>query len=212
MTTIPNTDTALLLIDVQNGFLHEDGLVARMAGGTLPKSSAATIEPLIRTIAAARAQDVPIIYTQHAWQPDFSDAGPIGELYTTEMLPHLKTLVVGSWEAEIYDPVAPAPEDELLPKNRYDAFLGTRLEQLLTRMGVQNLVVGGLVTSGCVESTVRDAAMRDYRVFLVGDAIGDIDTDVHEDALARMGLLFGRLVTAEDVEAAWTGAREAVTA
>src|SRR5262249_6378357 len=128
------------------------------------------------------------------------------------MLPHLKTLVVGSWEAEIFDPVAPAPEDEMLPKNRYDAFLGTRLEQLLTRMCVQNLVVGGLVTSGCVESTVRDAAMRDYRVFLVGDAIGDIDTAVHEDGLARMARLFGRLVSADDVAAAWAGAREAVTA
>jgi ureidoacrylate peracid hydrolase len=208
MTTIPTTDTALLLIDVQNGFLHEDGLVARMAGGTLPESSAATIEPLIRTIAAARAQGIPIIYTQHAWQPDLADAGPIGELYTAEMLPHLGTLVVGSWEAEIFDPVAPAPGDELVPKNRYDAFLGTRLEQLLTRMGVQSLVVGGLVTSGCVESTVRDAAMRDYRIFLVGDAIGDIDTAVHDDALARMARMFGRLVGSEDVAAAWAGARE----
>lgn len=208
MTPIPTTDTALLLIDVQNGFLHDEGLVARMSGGTLPETSAATIEPLIATIAAARAHGIPIIYTQHAFRPDFSDAGPIGELYTDDMEPHLRTLIVGSWEAEIFDAVAPAPEDEIIPKNRYDAFLGTRLEQLLTRLGIRNLVVGGLVTAGCVESTVRDAAMRDYRVFLVGDAIGDIETEVHEEGLARLSRMFGRLVSSEDIAAAWTGVPE----
>jgi ureidoacrylate peracid hydrolase len=97
----------------------------------------------------------------------------------------------------------PAPEDVLLPKNRYDAFLGTPLEQLLTRLRVTNLVVGGLVTSCCVESTVRDAAMRDYRVYLVGDAIGDAADDVHEQALARMGRMFGRLTSSEELAAAW---------
>jgi ureidoacrylate peracid hydrolase len=213
---IPTTDTALLLIDVQNGFLHEDGLVARMAGGTLPETSAATIEPLIATLAAARAQGIPIIYTKHQWRPDFGDAGPLGELisesYEPEQIAELRTLVTGSWEIEIFDPLAPAPEDHIVPKNRYDAFLGTTLEQLLTRLGTRNLVVAGLVTSVCVESTARDAAMRDYRVFLVGDAIGDVETDVHTEALARLGRMFGRVVTSAEVAEAWAGARAEVAA
>lgn len=206
---IPIQDTALLLIDVQNGFLHPDGMVARMAGGALPETSAAAIAPLARTISAARAAGVPIIYTQHAWRADLSDAGFTGEVIqrslaqTPEALKEVASLSVGSWEAEILDELAPAPEDHVVPKNRYDAFLGTPLEQLLTRLGIRTLVVGGLVTSCCVESTVRDAAMRDYRVLLVGDAIGDIETAVHEDALARMARMFGLLVSSDDVAAAW---------
>jgi ureidoacrylate peracid hydrolase len=206
---IPTQDAALLLIDVQNGFLHPNGMAARMAGGTLPDASASTIEPLARTIAAARAAGVPIIYTQHAWRADLSDAGFTGEVIarsfaqTPQALEEVRTLTVGSWEAEILDELAPEPGDHIVPKNRYDAFLGTPLEQLLTRLGIRTLVVGGLVTSCCVESTVRDAAMRDYRVLLVGDAIGDVDTAVHVDALARMARMFGHLVASEDVADAW---------
>lgn len=210
--TIPTRDTALLLIDVQNGFLHPEGMAARMAGGTLPEASAATIAPLARTIAAARAAGVPIIYTQHAWREDLSDAGFTGEVIqrafadTPQAIVEMRTLSPGSWEAEILDELMPVEGDHRLPKNRYDAFLGTPLEQLLTRLGIRTLVVGGLITSCCVESTVRDAAMRDYRVLLVGDAIGDVDTAVHEDALARLARMFGHLVSSQDVEAAWAGA------
>jgi ureidoacrylate peracid hydrolase len=206
---IPTHDTALLLIDVQNGFLHPDGMAARMAGGTLPEASAATVAPLARTIAAARAAGIPIIYTQHAWRADLSDAGFTGEVMlrafaqTPAAVAEVRTLTTGSWEAEILEELAPVEGDHRLPKNRYDAFLGTPLEQLLTRLGIRTLVVGGLITSCCVESTVRDAAMRDYRVLLVGDAIGDVDTAVHLDALARLERMFGHVVSSDDVAGAW---------
>ncbi len=209
---IPIAGTALLMIDVQNAFLDEHGMSARLAGGRLDAPLTATIEPARQAIAAARAAGVPIIYTQHQFQPDFRDAGFIVEEMYATMFPdnpaaadEVGTLVAGSWEAEILPVLAPAAEDHIVPKNRYDAFLGTSLEQLLTRLGIQTLVVGGVVTTACVESTVRDAAMRDYRVFLVGDAIGDREA-VHADGLARLARGFGHLVSAADVVNEWAPA------
>ena len=73
---IPTTDVALLLIDVQNGFLDPSGMAARLSGGVLPECSAATVEPLKRAIAAARAAGVPIIYTQHALEARLQRCGP----------------------------------------------------------------------------------------------------------------------------------------
>jgi ureidoacrylate peracid hydrolase len=212
---VPAERTALLLVDVQNAFLDPAGMVARMAGGSLDATYTATIEPVRRTIAAARAHGTPVVYTQHQLRPDLGDAGFLGEeilpkLYPAELAAEAAKLVTGSWEAEILPALAPQPGDHVVPKNRYDAFLGTTLEQLLNRLGVTSLVVAGLVTTVCVESTVRAASMRDYRVFLVGDAIGDAEAN-HAEGLRRLGAMFGHLVSADDVEAAW-GAQVPVAA
>jgi nicotinamidase-related amidase len=66
--------------------------------------------------------------------------------------------VVGSWEADFFPSFAPREGEHLIAKNRYDAFIGTRLERLLIRLGIRTLVVGGVVTTSCLESTIRDAA------------------------------------------------------
>jgi ureidoacrylate peracid hydrolase len=204
---IPTEDVALLLIDLQNGFLHPDGWVARLSG-SLPSCLTATVEPARRALEAARAADVPVIHTKHAWQPGYADGGFLIE----EIYPRLGSrlhedegegLVQGSWDVEFFPPVAPIEGEHVIDKNRYDAFIATRLEQLLTRLGVRTLVVGGVVTTGCVESTVRHAAFLDYRVFLIEDAIGDAAQATHLDGLARMGQLFGHPTSVDAARAAW---------
>ncbi|MDQ8044420.1 MAG: isochorismatase family cysteine hydrolase [Solirubrobacteraceae bacterium] len=208
---VPTERTALLLVDVQNAFLDPGGLVARMAGGVLESTYTDTIEPTATLIAAARSAGVPIIYTQHAYQPDYSDAGFIGtEIFARRFADaavpdEAKSLSTGSWEADIFPALAPEPGDIMLPKNRFDAFLGTPLEQHLTRLGIDTIVVAGLVTTICVESTIRDAAMRDYRVHAVTDAIGDASA-VHADGLARITETFALPTTSAEVAQAWAPA------
>jgi ureidoacrylate peracid hydrolase len=68
---------------------------------------------------------------------------------------------------------------------------------------VQNLVLAGVTTNMCVETTARDASQRDYRVFVVSDATGELDAARHDMALATLGFGFGAVVTAGDVAAAW---------
>ena len=207
---IPNGETALLLIDLQNGFVHPEGWTARMFGGLAP-SLAATVEPAARALGAARAAGIPVIHTQHAWEPGYADGGFLVDeiypkLFADRPVEGRFDLVRGSWDADFLDAVAPVEGEHVIYKNRYDAFIGTALERLLMRLKVRTLVVGGVVTTVCVESTVRDAAMRDFRVFLVGDAIGDSDQAAHDDGLARLSRMFGHLVTSEDVAGAWAPA------
>jgi nicotinamidase-related amidase len=207
---IPTQETALLMIDMQNGFLHEQGWTARMFGGVSP-SLAATIEPAGRALAAAREAGLPVIHTQHAWEPGYADGGfLVAEIYPRlfAQLPQQGRfdLVRGSWDADFLEALAPLPGEHIIEKNRYDAFIGTALERLLMRLRVRTLIVGGVVTTVCVESTVRDAAMRDFRVYLVGDAIGDADQAAHDDGLARLARMFGHLVSSDDVAAAWAPA------
>jgi nicotinamidase-related amidase len=103
---ITTTETALLLIDLQNGFLDEAGFVSRSYGGLSPSLSA-VVRPAERLLAAARAAEIPVIHTQHAWEEGYRDGGFLVE----EILPKLagadglepsEDLVVGSWEADFF--------------------------------------------------------------------------------------------------------------
>lgn len=204
---LTTTDTALLLIDLQNGFVHPEGFVSKLYGGLTPSLQAA-VEPASQVLAAARQAAVPVIHTQHVFEPGYSDGGFLMNEIMPKRMPvddgePSFDLVPGSWEADFYPPVAPIEGEYVVQKNRFDAFIGTRLERYLVRNGIKTLVVGGVVTTICVESTVRDAAMRDYRVYLLTDAIGDADEAGHEQGVARLSASFAHPLTAADAAASW---------
>lgn len=216
MTTAPLApleNTAVLMIDMQNAFLDERGLNARLTDGLDPCFTDA-IEPAARLLAFARAAGVPVIHTQHQLKEGLVDGGFIvSELYprrfNAAQLEALQGLAEGGWEVEFHSRLTPEPTDHVVKKNRNDAFIATRLEQLLSRLQIQTLVIAGVLTTGCVESTVRHAAMLDYRVFLPADAIGD-SSQVHEDGLQRMGRSYGYLVDTDHVASGWQSATVAL--
>lgn len=193
--------TALLVIDMQNGFCHPDGSFAGL--GLDVSMCNAAIAGCRRLVEAAHAAGVPVIYTRYVYRADYKDGGVLVQ----EVLPALadvKSLAAGTWDAELVDELVPTDDDFVLDKNRYSAFYGTGLEPILTSLGVRNLVVGGVTTNMCVETTARDASQRDYRVFVVSDATGELDAARHEMALATLGFGFGAVVATDDVLGAWT--------
>ncbi len=206
---ITTTDTALLLIDLQNGFVDPDGFISRLYGG-LSSSLQAAVEPARQALLAARAAGIPVIHTQHVFEPEYADGG----FLVNEILPKRAEvagneasydLIPGSWEADFLPAVKPVEGEFIISKNRYDAFIGTRLERYLVRNGIKTLIIGGVVTTVCVESTTRDAAMRDYRVHLMTDAIGDADDTAHEQGVTRLTSMFAHGTTAAAVGAALSG-------
>jgi nicotinamidase-related amidase len=107
--------------------------------------------------------------------------------------PHLKRLrpflgtghfAPGSWGQRTVDELQPV--DFTVEKIAYSAFYMTRLEWLLRRLGVDRLVVGGIVTNGGVASTVRDAAVRDFQVTLLEDGCAAFDAAAHQSAIASL--------------------------
>ena len=91
----------------------------------------------------------------------------------------------------------------VIEKNRPSAFYSTRLEVYLRSQRINGLVICGVTTNICVETTARDAAQRDYRTFVVKDAVGEVDLFRHEVALKALEHMFAKIVSIDDVLDAW---------
>lgn len=182
------SSTAVLVIDMQNGFLHPEGSLAR-AGMGLPNA-----EPVVRAaealIASARASGVPVVYTRHV----ISEGGPeMSPGWREAAAPVLavepRMLCHGSWDARVLDRLAPSAGEVVVDKDRYDAFLRTDLEATLRGLGVERLVVAGVLTNVCVESTVRSGLERRFDVAVASDATAAYE-GFQEPSLVSMSALF----------------------
>ena len=201
MAELTTKNTALLVIDMQNGFCHPEGSFGQLE---MPvELLAAAIPGSVRLVEGARAAGVPIIFTRYMYRPDYKDGG----LLVQEILPalaELNSLAQGTWDAAIVDELTPTDDDFIVDKNRYSAFYGTRLEPMLTSMGIDSLVMCGVTTNMCVETSARDASQRDYKTWVVSDATGELDVDRKEHALGTLAFGFCWVTTTDDVLAAWS--------
>ncbi|TDC54300.1 cysteine hydrolase [Actinomadura sp. KC345] len=198
---ITRENTALLVVDMQNGFLEDKGSMAAVG---LPHEELRPAVPGCRTlIDAARAAGVPVIFTRYVFQPDYADGGVLPN-HIVPAMKEVGALAAGSWDAEIVDGLAPAEGEIVIDKSRPSSFYGTRLEPVLTNLGIRSLVICGVTTNICVETTARDAGQRDYYVHVVSDATAEFDQARHEHALTGIGFLFGWINTVDDVLTAWS--------
>ncbi|MDA4844028.1 cysteine hydrolase family protein [Hoeflea poritis] len=182
--TIDPRRTALLTIDLQNDFLHPEGAYGR-AGHTSEAISALPerIRPLVD---ALRAKGGTYISAQFTLVPGPGDEPLIA--------PHLKKLrpflgkgdfAPGAFGHALVEELAPA--DYTVEKVAYSAFYQTRLEYILRAIGIDTLIVGGIVTNGGVASTVRDAHLRDIHTVLLSDGCAAFKSQVHEATLVSLG-------------------------
>jgi nicotinamidase-related amidase len=193
---------ALLMIDMQNGFIDPAGSVARI--GFPVQQLAAAIAPCERLLAAARAVGLPVAHTRYVYQPGLTDGGVMVE----HMLPELRresALVAGTWDAETIPRLAALSGEAVFDKNRPSAVLNTELEAWLRAHAVTQVIVAGVTTSCCVETSVRDLSQRDFEVFIAADAVAEYDEERHRVSLKTLGLLFARVLEVRDIEAVLAG-------
>ena len=198
--------TALIVVDMQNSFCADDGGCGKL--GLPIKNLQVAIQPCVRVVAAARSAGIPIIFTRYMFRPDYADGG----ILIKHLLPELKdaqALQAGTWDTEVVPELTPRDGDFIVDKNRPSAFYATSLETLLNGIDVDSLVVCGVTTNCCVETTVRDASQRDYKTFVVEDAVAELDEERNRVALQSMAMLFANLTTVADVEGAWGVAQAA---
>lgn len=130
-------------------------------------------------VKQARVANVPVIFTRHLYRLGRADGGP--ELIRkSPALALVNGLAAGSWDAEVVDDLECYPDDLKVDKVRFDAFQWTSLEPLLRGLAVTRLVICGVVTNLCVETTVRSAFMRDFPVTLIEDACAAKTRHLHE--------------------------------
>lgn len=175
--------TALLLVDMQNDFLHPAGAYAR--GGAEAAEIAALPEKL--KPVSNRMRDIGgwIVSTHFTLVP-----GKGGEPFIS---PHLKQLrpflrkgdfESGSFGQDLIEGLAPS--DIKVEKVAFSAFYMSRLEWVLNQAGIDHLIVGGIVTNGGVASTVRDAHVRDFHVTVLSDGCAAFSSEVHDVNIAAL--------------------------
>lgn len=189
----------LLLVDLQRAFCSTDGSVAAQGRDIAPCITAA--KRALALVPVARQAGVPVVWTRLCYRHDYADGG----LLVHELRPALKSLGAlrdGTPDAELMPEADVQSVDVVISKQRYSAFYATILEALLRARDIDTLMVAGVTTSMCVESTVRDAAQRDYRTFVVSDACGDFAPERHAASLATMAFGFAvPLTSAQAVQA-----------
>jgi nicotinamidase-related amidase len=176
-------DTALLLCDLQNDFLHPDGAYGR-AGQSAPEIAAipARLAPLVKAVRARGGW----IASTHFTLFTGKNGEPFIDPHLKKMRPFLRKgdFVMGSWGHQVVDELAPS--DLMVEKVGYDAFYATRLEWILRKAGVKHLLVAGIVTNGGVASTVRGAHVREFQVTVLEDGCAAFTKDLHETAIAAL--------------------------
>jgi ureidoacrylate peracid hydrolase len=182
---------------VQNDFCHSDGFLGRRGIDLGPTQ--AMMPTLMALVDAARFAGVPVIYTANA-HDEWSDARSWKVRHQDDGDALCRS---GTWGAEFYA-VSPQPNERIIFKHRYDAFLGTDLDLILRARGTTTLIFTGVASNVCVETTARGAFCRDYQLVLVEDCLAGSSVEAHRAALATLQSFFdAQIVRADDLAGLW---------
>jgi ureidoacrylate peracid hydrolase len=194
---------ALLIIDMQNDYLHDDGVLGR-EGRDLSLCRVA-VEPVAKLVAAARRNKVQVIFIRN-WHSAESDSEVWLECSNRRHPGGPRSAEAGTWGAEWYAPLVPEPGDLQVKKTRYDAFLKTGLDEELQARGIRSVIICGTTTNVCVESTARAAHMRDYYLIVPNDGCAAPDPELHKNTLVNIDRQFGVVVPSAAIVGIWDGA------
>ncbi len=183
--TLDCKKTALMVIDMQRFFVEPGSPLSLEHGNVI-------IPTVRRLIESFRKAGLPVIYTRHVHHPDGSDAGNLGWWWDG-------MIIEGSPESEINSELAPLPGEKIIFKHRYSSFHGTDLETVLRGKEIRDIVISGVMTNLCCETTAREAFMRDYRVTFLADATGAATEEMHLASLINLSFGFARIALADDI-------------
>jgi nicotinamidase-related amidase len=187
---------ALLNVDMQNCFV--EGYPVSAPGGR------ELLDRINALADACRAAGVLVVHARHVLRPDGSNAGLLAEM------PPVAAGMInkGNPSADFHSSLIINGADIVLEKPRFGCFHGTDLELLLRSKNIDTVIISGISTSVCCETTAREAAVRDFRVIFTSDGtatfgIGDLSAEeVQKAACTTIGFVFGRVASIDDVRIA----------
>lgn len=188
----------MVCVDMQNEFICEN--TYNHARGWDLEASKQMAPHLLRFLDVARGFRVPVIHIRANYDPIHKNEPMRERDYRLGLLP---CCVTNSFGFEFYPGFGPKDGEILVTKHRYDAFYGTELDTILEGMGIKTLVLGGVVTNGCVESTARSGYFNGYYIVYLSDGMATGKKSWHEATLETIAALFGEVKTMAEVEATW---------
>jgi nicotinamidase-related amidase len=186
--------TAFVVVDVQNDLCHPDGAFAR-AGFAISDIRAA-IPNILRLVDAARAAGVFVVWLLNTRLPHgLSDAGASERMRGHYQMPEV--CLDGTWGQALVEELVPREGESVIKKHRSSGFTGTSLDLVLRTNGIETVVVAGVATEGCVDSTVRDGVFHNYYAVCVTDAMASTKRELHNAAVTIMRARYDCLETSE---------------
>jgi len=185
--------TALVNIDFQNCFVE---------GAIAAAHSLEVLERVNQLGEVCRKRGVLVIHALTALRPDGSNLGVMGEI-----IPQVRDGMItdGSPSAELHQNLLVEDGDIVLKKVRFGAFHGTDLELILRTKGIDSLIISGLDTNICCDTTAREANVRDFRVFFLSDGtstygIGDLSAEeIQRVTCATLGMVFAQVLSVAEM-------------
>lgn len=197
---------ALINVDMQNCFVEGSPIAA--------PDGLDVMDQVNQLIKACRSAGVLIVHTSHVLRPDGSNIGVMKQI-----IPSANTDLIrkGAHSAELHRDLDTVDSDVFLDKPRFGSFHGTDLEIILRSRGIDTIIVSGIATNVCCETTAREASVRDFRVFFLTDGtatfgIGELTADdIQKATCATLGSLFAELSTTDQMIARINAAADSAT-
>lgn len=187
--------TALIVIDIQCDYFRKGGIIDRMG---FDYNALKTILPsLKRFIKISRNYLIKIIFTKQTMY-SYLRSPVLVEHYT-----RAKMIRPFNPRNEDFYQISPEAGDIILPKHRYSAFIGTPLDNILRANGIGTLILTGVATNVCVESTARDGFMMDYHIVLPSDLTAGVSDQAKQMSLYNINTFFGEVVQSETILQSW---------
>jgi ureidoacrylate peracid hydrolase len=196
---------AVLLVDVQNDFCAEGGAMHRE--GRDMSLVQTMVHRLEEFVEAARAHKVPLVWIRNVYntQPNWY----LSDVWLEQAKRRRKGCYIdipvceaGEWNGDFYQ-IRPRRDEVIVTKHRYGAFESTDLDLVLRSMGIRTVIMTGIATNVCVETTARQAFLKDYYVVFTSDCTATYSQQQHDATLFNIDQFFGEVVTAEEVMKCW---------
>jgi ureidoacrylate peracid hydrolase len=201
--------TALVVVDVQNDFCAPGGMMDRERNDLSAVQEMAAGLP--RLIAEARSAGTLVVFVRNVYTTEPNRY--LSDVWLEQAARQRKgsytvspVCAPESWEGDFYGDVRPLPDEPVVTKHRFSCFHNTDLETVLRARSIRTVVLAGVASNVCVETTAREAFVRDYYVVFLSDGTATYNDASHEATLRVIDQFFGEIATIADVVACWRSA------
>jgi ureidoacrylate peracid hydrolase len=194
--------TALLVVDMQNDFCAEQGYIETIVGKDAA-ACRAVAAPIMALVADARAAGVPVYWIKANYELDGLPAGLMVKFSGRGA--GAVCCAPESWGADFFE-VSPLPGEAIVEKRCYSAFRGTDLDTRLRSAAVRTIVLAGVQTNICIESTLRDGSSLGFHVVVASDCVASHTPDLHEATLKNAQFVFGDVLSRREIAGLWRDA------
>ena len=191
--------TAIVVVDMQNDFCAENGYIHATQGADM-SGNRSLAERIGRLVKAGRTAGCEIVWVKAIYDHDLLPAPMLSKML--ERGNGAVCCASGSWGADFYE-ISPENGEQVVEKRCYSAFHNTQMDDILRRRSIKSLIITGVATNVCVDSTLREAFFHGYYIVMPPDCVGSANMRLHEATIKSVEFIFGDVPESGKVIQMW---------